>query len=288
MQCQFCGAENKNRAKFCARCGQRLGVAEQPAYPPVQGEGQDDYRQPETYRVQPQQKNPNRKLIAILIPLVIVTVALITALVYYIVTGHFPFMDDQTGAQPGASTQLMTEPTVPDGTVMGTGDDASEKPTTEKPTEKSGDEKLKNATSFKSAKATSTLGDMGKHNYKASNVLNKDGACWCEGASGYGVGESITLELPERQLVSGIYLLNGYAGTEKQYDDNAKINDVEISFSDGQSFTATLQTLPTNKRKSLQKITFSQPVATSSVTLTIKSVTKAACEDTCLTYVEPF
>ena len=147
---------------------------------------------------------------------------------------------------------------------------------------------VQNATYFKSASASSVLADQAGHNYKASNVLKNDGTCWCEDASGYGEGEWIKLELPAVQKVSGLRIVNGYAGTEKQYDDNSKISKMTIEFSDGRSTQVSLNVFDTSDRKTIQTIRFNSPVETEYVKLTIDSTTTADCKDTCLTFVEPF
>lgn len=147
---------------------------------------------------------------------------------------------------------------------------------------------VQNATYFSSASASSVLGDQQGHNYSPSNVLRNDGTCWCEDASGYGEGEWIQLDLPDVQKVSGLRIINGYAGTAKQYDYNSKISNLTISFSDGSSTTISLNVFNTASRKTVQTVRFSRPVETEYVKLTINSVTAGDCEDTCLTFVEPF
>lgn len=147
---------------------------------------------------------------------------------------------------------------------------------------------LESATYFKKAFASSVLPDQDGHNYDPSNVLREDGTCWCEDASGYGEGEWIQLDLPELQRVSGLHLINGYAGTEKQYDYNSKISRLRLDFSDGNSTTVDLQVFKTSQRKTIQNITLSKPVETEYVRITILSVKSGNCKDTCLTFVEPY
>ena len=147
---------------------------------------------------------------------------------------------------------------------------------------------LESATYFKKAFASSVLPDQDGHNYNPSNVLREDGTCWCEDASGYGEGEWIQLDLPELQRVSGLHLINGYAGTEKQYDYNSKISRLRLDFSDGNSTTVDLQVFKTSQRKTIQNITISKPVETEYVRITILSVKSGDCKDTCLTFVEPY
>lgn len=146
---------------------------------------------------------------------------------------------------------------------------------------------VKNATYFSGASASSVLAGDGQ-SYNPENVLSKDSTCWSEGATGDGINEWIKLDLPGKQRVSGLQLINGYAGTEKQYSSNGKIKDVEIELSDGQKIIASLVVLPTADRKSVQQLTFNQPVVTDYVKIIIKDVDSAQSGDTCLTYVAPF
>lgn len=148
---------------------------------------------------------------------------------------------------------------------------------------------LEKATYFTTATASSTLPDEGKYNYSPTNVLTKDASCWVEGAAGYGEGEWIKLELPEKQLLSGLKIINGYAaGTLKQYTRNSKITEVTIEFSNGKSITTTLEVLDDANKNTVQTIEFDEPVETSYVKLTIKGAKAGECEDTCLTYVAPY
>ena len=83
-------------------------------------------------------------------------------------------------------------------------------------------------------------------------------------------------------------IVNGYAGTEKQYDYNSKISEIRLDFSDGSSTNVNLKVFGTSERKSIQNISLSQPIETEYVKITIVSVTKGACEDNCLTLNEPY
>ena len=147
---------------------------------------------------------------------------------------------------------------------------------------------IESASYFKNPSASSVLPDQAGHQYSAANVLRNDGTCWVENASDYGEGEWIKLELPSLQKLSGLRIVNGYAGTEKQYDYNSKISEVRLDFSDGSSTNVNLKVFSTAERKSIQNISFSQPIETEYVKITIVSVTKGDCKDTCLTFVEPY
>ena len=143
------------------------------------------------------------------------------------------------------------------------------------------------ATYFTDASASSVLPDQSSHNYKASNVLSDNSSCWSENASGDGIGEWIKLSLPGKQKIHSLRIINGYAGTEKQYTNNGKIKKLKVEFSNGQSATAELKVLSASKRKSIQVLTFSSPVVTEYVKLTILEVEPGKYPDTCLTYVAP-
>ena len=146
---------------------------------------------------------------------------------------------------------------------------------------------VSDATTFTGASASSTLEDQQGYNYSPSNVLSNDSTCWVEGASGNGVDEWIKLELPSNQRVYDLRIVNGYAGSEKQYANNAKIKKIRIEFSNGDSTTADLKVFPTSQRNTVQVVSLSKPVVTDYVKITILDYEASVFEDTCLTYVAP-
>ena len=279
MKCNNCGAENNENSRFCRRCGNSLQINSTPQKPP---------------------KDNVSKVIVILI--IIIVLAILAVVGYFLISMNvFGSSSDRHENKINNQTFVSSEE-AEDESTSGDSDDSDVE--TEAATESMVDEtkknetisaqievptqKIKNATYFSNASASSVLPDMDKHNYSASNALKNDGTCWCEGADGYGIDEWIKFELPETQLVSGIKIKNGYAGTEKQYNDNSKPLDILIEFSNGQTTPTTLSALDVKQRSSLQKVTFSSPVETDYVKIVIKSTSKADCEDTCITYVEPF
>lgn len=149
-------------------------------------------------------------------------------------------------------------------------------------------QEIEDAKYFTSASASSTLPNQSGHNYDATNVLSDNGACWCEGAEGFGEGEWIKLELPSEQRLYGLEIKNGYAGTERQYTRNAKMRRIRLEFSNGQSMETTLDVYLVEQRGNTQTISFGQPIETSYVKITILSVVESECMDTCLTYVKPY
>ena len=143
------------------------------------------------------------------------------------------------------------------------------------------------ATVFYGAWATSELADQAGHNYSASNVLKNDDTCWCEGASGEGVGEQISLYLPEIQRLYGLEIVNGYAGTKKQYENNGKVNKIKVYCGDGSTFTYSLDVYSSEKRSTVQKLKIDYPVDTDYVTIEIVKAEKAKYSDICLSYIAP-
>ncbi len=283
MICKNCGAQNTDTAKFCRRCGSALIVESKP-------------------------KKEKDTFTKIIIWLIVIVVLAITGILGYflIATGIVDLggiIKDQDDYSISVQDESVSKETIKEEVAEKPTDKPTEKPTeqpTESPTEKPTSAQkitaeieyetaeLEDATYFSKATASSVLPNELQYNYKASNVLNDDGTCWCENSSGYGVGEWIKLELPYVQRVNGLELINGYAGSEKQYNYNSKISEVLIEFSNGQSLTVDLVVFDASQRKSVQFINFSQPVETSYVKITIKDVDKGDCEDTCLTYVAPY
>lgn len=58
---------------------------------------------------------------------------------------------------------------------------------------------------------------------------------WCEGASGQGYGETLTIFFSEECEVSGFIIYNGYQKDEKRFYNNSRPAQLTISFSDGES-----------------------------------------------------
>ena len=148
---------------------------------------------------------------------------------------------------------------------------------------------IPSAESFSNAYASSTLKNQGDHNYSAKNLLTDDSSCWVEGVSGDGIDEWIMLELPGERIVSGINLKNGYVGTRQQYENNGKIEEMLVEFSNGESYVFLLNVYSVDKRNTIQRFELPTPVATEYVRFKIlKTQCGEKYQDTCLTFVEPF
>ena len=172
------------------------------------------------------------------------------------------------------------------------GEDQSE---TAKGDGKNGDtpeEKVDAATAFTNVTASSTLAPQDGYTYDAANVLKDDETCWTEAAEGYGIGEWIKLDLPARQKIYDLRIVNGYAGTEIQYNGNGKVKKIRIDFSDGQSTEVDIPVFSTSERKNITRIKLEEPIVTESVKITILSAASGSYEsdgvyDNCITYIAP-
>ena len=82
-------------------------------------------------------------------------------------------------------------------------------------------------------KASSTLKEQGKQNYKASNIHDLDfSTTWVEGAEGHGIGEWVEYTLPAyNPRITELLIANGYVRTKKLWEENSRVKvlDVEVN-----------------------------------------------------------
>ena len=90
---------------------------------------------------------------------------------------------------------------------------------------------------------------------------------WVEGASGDGIGESVTFTFDGTYLVSGFQIYAGYQKSDALYEKNSRPADLTVTFSNGDEAAVTLA-----DESGSQRIAFDAPAETNSVTLTIDSV----------------
>lgn len=257
---------------------------------PVYNDRQPAYNdRPPVYNDRPPvyNNNQNKKpvgLIALLSCIGVLVVAVAVALIMI-----KPWQQDNTSGKNTSSENQDQSVEA----VIETGGDAQSD--TAKGDGENGDtpeEKVDAATAFTGATASSTLAPQEGHTYDPSNVLNDDDKCWTEDAQGYGIGEWIKLDLPARQKIYDLRIVNGYAGTEKQYNGNGKVKKIRLEFSDGQSTEVNIPVFPTNERKNITRIKLEQPIVTDSVKITILDAASGSYEsngvyDNCITYIAP-
>ena len=291
-----------------AAVNNRQGMRQAPPAPP--------YMQPRQY-AQPQPKPQSGSKTALITVIAIVSALAIAGIIFAVIWFMNGSGDDggssssltETSTQAttaAPTTAATTEPTTVEPTTV---EPTTEEPTTEEPTQKPtqkptappviNDLTPDDASYFSSAIASSQLEDQTDsetkltYNYDPNNVLSNDSACWCEGGSGTGIGEWIQLDLPGKRRLRGLEIVNGYAGTEKQYVNNTMPTRIRIDFSNGESVEKTLYSLSYANCRQSQTISFSSDfdngyVDTEYVIITILDTTSSIYDDTCITYIEPY
>ena len=130
--------------------------------------------------------------------------------------------------------------------------------------------------------ATSELSERGMTHYAdriSDGSLTK---AWVEGASGVGIGESVTFKFDDEYRVEGMNINAGYQKTKSLYKKNARPKKIRVIFSDGTSEDFVLK-----DRYGKQMIEFSQPVDTEEITVEIKSVYRGSkYEDTVISELQ--
>ncbi len=121
------------------------------------------------------------------------------------------------------------------------------------------------------ARASSTLptGGVNTKDYSASNVLDGDtDTVWCEGDSGDGTGETITLSSDSPQAVSGFRIWSGYHESLHLYGINARPHKIRVTANGEEVVVKELS----DAKLVHQEVKFPEPVITDSITIEILSV----------------
>lgn len=114
--------------------------------------------------------------------------------------------------------------------------------------------------------ASSTLQESGYDHSPACAMDGTTETAWVEGASGSGVGESLTLDFGETCTVNTIQIWAGYQKGETLYEKNGRPERVRLTFSDGSTREAVL-----SDTYGMQSIDLGD-VRTASIKITILSV----------------
>lgn len=131
--------------------------------------------------------------------------------------------------------------------------------------------------------ATSVLEATDEYEYEPQCVLDGDSStAWCEGVNGAGLGESITIELDEKCVLTGMGILNGYQKNEDIYYKNSRPAKVSIMFSD-----SDVETIALADERGWDYINFSKQHVSSYVQITIENVYVGnKYDDTCISEIE--
>ncbi|MDO4793352.1 MAG: zinc ribbon domain-containing protein [Filifactor alocis] len=104
--------------------------------------------------------------------------------------------------------------------------------------------------------------------HKEDRVIDGDiSTAWVEGVEGQGEGEGVKLVFDKNYLISGFVIHAGYHKNEKVYEKNSRPSQIEVFFSDSSSEIFDLKDV-----REAQRIKFSEPVETDSVSFAIRAV----------------
>ena len=88
---------------------------------------------------------------------------------------------------------------------------------------------------------SSVLAAQGRNSYGPEHVTGAADGAWCEGASGPGIGQSITVHQTPEQVIGGMMIVNGYAKSPQTFRANGRVKRARIETSGGVIRTVTLK-----------------------------------------------
>ncbi|MCR5301794.1 MAG: discoidin domain-containing protein [Lachnospiraceae bacterium] len=146
-----------------------------------------------------------------------------------------------------------------------------------------------------SVETSSTLPASKDKSYEAANLIDKDyTTVWVEGASGDGIGETITIHLGKEQPVYGVQIISGYTASYKQYSENGIPTSFTADFGNGAVAKGSLDEYYIGEQDSSEelancsrsRIELDKPAITDTITITITGVKPGAkYDDTCASEV---
>lgn len=114
-------------------------------------------------------------------------------------------------------------------------------------------------------------------------VSGESGKAWCEGVTGYGIGETVTLHFKPGVRLQQFAILNGYGKTPETFQNNSRVKLLRVQTSDG---FAAIVTLPDKAEEHIVKLP--RPVKPQWVRFSIAEVYPGdRGSDTCLSAIQP-
>lgn len=162
-----------------------------------------------------------------------------------------------------------------------------DEPTTTEPTETTTEQlPLSDENLFSYAFPSSVLPVDGSFDYYGENLLdNNSSTCWCEGASGNGIGESVKLELNSGHPVQKIEIKSGYCKNQDVYTKNSRPKKISIEFENGKIINAQLEDI----YNTYQTIDVSGAEGSSYAVITILEVYSGTVyTDTCISEIAAY
>jgi hypothetical protein len=131
---------------------------------------------------------------------------------------------------------------------------------------------------------SSVLAPQGENKYGPEIFTESDEKkAWCEGVTGYGIGESVTIHFKPAVRVQEFTFVNGYQKSDETYRNNSRVKQLRIQTSDG---FATVVTVPDTKDGHTIKL--ARPVKPQWVRFSIAEVYPGARgSDTCIGAILP-
>jgi len=125
---------------------------------------------------------------------------------------------------------------------------------------------------------SSVLAPQAGNSYGPQNIFDGEDKAWCEGVTGYGIGETLTLHYKPAVRLRQFSFLNGYPKSPETYRNNSRVKQFRIQTSDGFATTVTVPDTQTD-----HTIKLSRAVKPAWVRFTILEVYPGAKgSDTCI------
>lgn len=131
---------------------------------------------------------------------------------------------------------------------------------------------------------SSALAPQGGNDYGPENLFDGNSrSAWCEGVSGPGLYEQVTISFPGEPVFRRLYVENGYGKSARSYAENARPRTVDINASNG--FALRLQLADT---AAPQYLNLPGAAGIGWIRLTVIDIYPGSkYQDTCMSYLMP-
>ncbi|EIE01305.1 MULTISPECIES: NADase-type glycan-binding domain-containing protein [Leptospira] len=119
----------------------------------------------------------------------------------------------------------------------------------------------------------------GETTYSGNKLFDDFLDPWCEGTNTEGIGETITLNFPDKKVIDSFLIKNGYA-YGKLFSNNNRVKDIEVEEANGKKYNFTIIDQPESS-----VIRFPEKLETDRLKFIILSVYKGKANDTCISEI---
>lgn len=149
-----------------------------------------------------------------------------------------------------------------------------------------GSDNLSAVVRFTTVSSTSKLPTNGINtsSYDATNLIDDNiSSCWCEGANGNGIGESVCFSSSKDQAVEGFMIWSGYQESDYLYDINARPKAIAVYADD--DYVGSFELKDSGLHS--QKVVLEEPIIAKSLTIKITDVYPGSkYEDCCISEID--